>query len=784
MYINFAQDLFLEVIELNKFKQSLDDNGFRFALLQEAVNFGLIKTISNTDNGRVRRDLDIDGQKSIQIAPLVAINNQGQFIRNAQTNNILVPTDNNWYWVKISQAYSNLEKGKVGIDSSGNVTGVNTEFTKVLRGGSDFPSVVKFTNSTGNTLEYEVLEVVDDTHMIVSHPAITAGGAASFILESNLSYAIVGTFTDGVTVNIANKYPFNYDSCNVTLVVETTANVRPTYVVGQEFYLARVKSISGLVVVQDKRTDYFETKGAQKVISIDRGVNALVGVEAVKWENQFTASDQNIVEIGFGMRSTNWSVDPSTNTITFAGSSLGGSFKSGADFTTGNFDGWRLYFANGKHSRVLSSVKQGSAINLVLDYLDVDNISSDGGTTFNADQLLVVPDADEIEFKFSADPSDVTPNVSRVLKFAINTPIAKCLVVAYKDPTSMYNVQYRYKSFKENTVWRPINNGVYYTEASYDSLGTILAPGSQVTRTYTADPSAGFIALNLSPKAYHNFAATVYKGDVIGVNTITSLTAGAVVPLRVGVDKRYQHITGTYTLTTDIYFDLQNNATVVAGNEFRLHFDCILNTNGYNIYIVDNYAGGGAGTPLKTISLGDAYQMLNQKGGIVIDCVYDELGKWTFSQNYTLGQPGEIKQIDGTVTALFDTTTGLGKVRGLFGYVLCDGVHTTVNGFSVPNLSERFLLGQDGSNGLYVAGATGGEATHTLIPAEMPIHKHTNLNKPTGKAQRGAADVQFEALSPDGGTYTSFPDSDTAGGDQPHNNMPPFYAIIYCKKVF
>lgn len=49
------------------------------------------------------------------------------------------------------------------------------------------------------------------------------------------------------------------------------------------------------------------------------------------------------------------------------------------------------------------------------------------------------------------------------------------------------------------------------------------------------------------------------------------------------------------------------------------------------------------------------------------------------------------------------------------GWNLCDGTNGT------PNLKGKFILGAGGD---YSPGDTGGEATHVLTEAEMPIHSH------------------------------------------------------------
>lgn len=97
------------------------------------------------------------------------------------------------------------------------------------------------------------------------------------------------------------------------------------------------------------------------------------------------------------------------------------------------------------------------------------------------------------------------------------------------------------------------------------------------------------------------------------------------------------------------------------------------------------------------------------------------------------------------------------------GWLICDGTKGT------PDLRGRFvLMGQDSA---YPVLATGGAATHTLTVAEMPAHGHEG-------AAPGAIGVSFGSNS-----LNSYPTprgrSLDTGGNQPHNNMPPYYTLIY-----
>lgn len=806
---HFSPDLFLEVLELDRLIQFLDTKGFRKNILDNSINFGLIKNIekdSSFSNGLVQQDINTSlGQQTIKVNPVNAIDSLGNFIQSDLVNGIIIPSDGNWYWVLINYQSTTQEKGTVAIDIAGNLTGIGTEFTKILRGQPNFATVVSFLNSENNILEYEVLEVIDDTHAILVYPGLN-NDDADFVSESGLTFQIVGTFTEGVAVDTDNKYPFQYDSCQIQLVVEITSNQKPAYTVGQQFYLARVTVATGNLVVQDKRLDYWETKGSSLSIDIDKNANPLIGVESIRWQNSFNTNDRNIVQIGWGMRSTNWTVNSLTNVVTFAGSSQGGSYQSINDFTNGDFNGWRLYSTNGNYRIITNSIKQGSAINLYLDILDIDDYSNDGGITFRTtDQLFACPNCEEVELLFNADPTLEVENSNSVFAFPVNTPLADCLVTVFEDSTCLYNVQYRYKTLKEYTSWIPITSGSYIIESSYSENG-ILDPLNVTTYDYVSDPVAGFIQLELSPSSYEKFKEKIDKGDIIGVNTITEFTAGQVLILQVGVDKRYQHIVGAINVTDDIYISL-SDINVIPGNEFRLHFDCVSMTMGNNrILIVDNYSSG---TPriIKTLTSADAFQMLNQEDGIVIDCVFDDTEKWIAYQNYDLGQPFETKMIDVTADQLsiyFDPNTKLGIIRGYFGWQL----HPTLNQGRVPvgfgSITETYLNGSTVTK-ILNPGDTGGEMNHQTIINESPSHTHYEFNvdvahgdvplggtpptypnkdlKPAWAGNfGGGSSFQYEI----GGTDTepSVGKSSSIGGDKQHNNMQPYSVTIFVKKTY
>ena len=123
--------------------------------------------------------------------------------------------------------------------------------------------------------------------------------------------------------------------------------------------------------------------------------------------------------------------------------------------------------------------------------------------------------------------------------------------------------------------------------------------------------------------------------------------------------------------------------------------------------------------------------------------------------------------------------------------------------FVLPNLEGRFPLGLGGS---YSLGLTGGSATHQLTTAEMPSHGHTTVPHSHSYSDPGhshtyqgnffsAGDDNNYTLLGAGGTRNTnaagvnitINSAEVAvnanGGDQPHNNMPPYLVLRFIIKT-
>jgi hypothetical protein len=83
-------------------------------------------------------------------------------------------------------------------------------------------------------------------------------------------------------------------------------------------------------------------------------------------------------------------------------------------------------------------------------------------------------------------------------------------------------------------------------------------------------------------------------------------------------------------------------------------------------------------------------------------------------------------------------------------------------GFDEVDLTPRKLMDMDG------------EESHILSVREMPSHSHTFIAvQPGGGCAFSGCNANAQAQPRN---------TDAAGGDQPHNNLPPFVALTYCEK--
>ena len=128
-----------------------------------------------------------------------------------------------------------------------------------------------------------------------------------------------------------------------------------------------------------------------------------------------------------------------------------------------------------------------------------------------------------------------------------------------------------------------------------------------------------------------------------------------------------------------------------------------------------------------------------------------------------------------TVSAMLDKAYPVGSI-----YMSVNSTNPkTLFGGTWVQIKDRFLLA---AGTTYKAGATGGEATHTLTTSEMPSHNHAVYtpndaaadHSAPGNYPDGTSDSTYYAV----GSYTS-----SVGNGGAHNNMPPYLSVYVWKRT-
>ena len=175
-------------------------------------------------------------------------------------------------------------------------------------------------------------------------------------------------------------------------------------------------------------------------------------------------------------------------------------------------------------------------------------------------------------------------------------------------------------------------------------------------------------------------------------------------------------------------------------------------------------------------------------GGLTVSGNTTLAGNTTFNNNVTVAGGITVKDTG--------SCTGYGTipVGGIImwsgssvpeGWALCNGQKS--NGVQTPNLCNRFIVG---SGIEYNVGATGGAKEVTLTESQMPKHRHYYTgDDQLWSAHDGSYDIGlvgtvggYDAKSETEGGARVYQTSRT-GGNQAHENRPPYYALAFIMRV-
>lgn len=258
--INVNRNTFLEKEEVMNMQSFLQNSLFGKILIAGSYTFGIVtNNPKKFDPDFVTNDDFIDNKVfevevgtqggTIKILPGMAVNALGQVINLTSIyDNLTVPSDSVYYWLKVGYSTKNYENGLVSINQKGIVTGT-VDFSGKVRGQSGkTPVAIRFMKDDGsqplNNGVYEIVNVIDNKNLVLT-------SESDFVAESNLQVIILGTIPLGkVFTDKQLEGLYTYDYYTFSLVQEVTLEQPPTKS-SNEFYLARVRNNGGTVSVDN-----------------------------------------------------------------------------------------------------------------------------------------------------------------------------------------------------------------------------------------------------------------------------------------------------------------------------------------------------------------------------------------------------------------------------------------------------------------------------------------------------------------------------------------------------
>lgn len=266
--LNISRNVFLEKEELTNMLSFFATAPLMKAVLQASYSFGMItndpsKINPNTVNKPADEDNLVDPFKvetgtnpgTIKILPGMALTSQGNFIDINVEDNIAVPNDSNFYWVKIGYQTRNYEKGYVSVNSQGVVSG-SVNFSGKVRGqSSSTPVSIRFEKQDGsvpiNNGVYQIVNVIDNQNLLLT-------SASTFVAESNLRVIVLGTLPlGGVLTSEQRNGIYIYDDYVISLVPEVSVSTPPEKE-ADEYYIARVQNSGSTVsVFNEVKSEYW-----------------------------------------------------------------------------------------------------------------------------------------------------------------------------------------------------------------------------------------------------------------------------------------------------------------------------------------------------------------------------------------------------------------------------------------------------------------------------------------------------------------------------------------------
>lgn len=473
--LKFSSNLFLEVNELQRFNKFLEEDGWKRAMKAISKNFGIVENASNSYFKVTARS----GSNSVIVINAgIAFDSNMDAIVMTDDLELSVGNTGSNRWVILSRAVTNEEQGTVNINSDGSLSGIGTEFTKVLRGQPNFPVKVKF-NSTSNNGEYEVVSVTSDTSALLS---------GSFVNQSNIKYSVIGTFTPGFQPTENNKMIYEYDSYNIEVV---DSEDRPA-VSEDEFILAMISfDASGSMNVSDERIRYMFNNPYTQSDESDNSTDPLVsllstgvvgGIHAV---GSAAAEFELIMEHGYTVTRHELLTTSTSNTFNIISGQS--NFLGTGNIPDGMFRGWLLVNrANMKYALI----DDNSNKSLYISNLDT-SIILDSGNDF-----IIVPNCNEIEYEVTVSNNVDRPNIPFYFRSSIWNLYTRAKVHAFYPSNDVENfdnqvtITIKYRLMDNSGNQQPFSNLAIAQFENVNGQTETLSESSFVVDLTTIEPEA------------------------------------------------------------------------------------------------------------------------------------------------------------------------------------------------------------------------------------------------------------------------------------------------------
>lgn len=249
-----------------------------------------------------------------------------------------------------------------------------------------------------------------------------------------------------------------------------------------------------------------------------------------------------------------------------------------------------------------------------------------------------------------------------------------------------------------------------------------------------------------------------------------------------------------YRTPAEIKSDIGADAVVTTSSDGLMSASDKSKLDGIASITVDTALSSNSTNPVQNKVINSALgQKLNKSGGTLTGAITTKGIKLTSGTDFGSSLPSSLQ-----TNQLFFQTLGSNYI--LDNVYPVGSIYMSVNSTNPKNLfggtweqiQGKFLFGM---NSNYPAGSTGGEITHKLTNAEMPVHNHDGLYYSYIAAENSVTlndgTVSYHVpwgssdYAGDYGPGTGKAELVTgeAGGGAAHNNMPPYLSVYIWKRT-